>query len=51
MNQIPIRLDWGAVLGGLRCQYYEEKSLGTASPICGKTEDRTAVHFGFLYPF
>jgi outer membrane protein assembly factor BamA len=51
MNQIPVRLDWGAVMGDLRCRSYDIDSIGTDSPICIANEDRTAVHFGFLYPF
>jgi len=51
MNQIPVRLDWGAVIGDLRCQSYVASSIEAGSPLCERTEDRTAVHFGFLYPF
>lgn len=51
MNQIPIRLDWGAVLGDLRCQAYSADSLEKGSPQCETQENRSAVHFGFLYPF
>ncbi len=50
LNQIPIRLDLGFVLGALRCEVYREVTPG-AGLTCDRLEPRTSLHLGFLYPF
>lgn len=47
-KQIPIRLDWGWVVGGSRCAEWSPDAPGET---CGVTEDSSAIHFDLLYPF
>jgi outer membrane protein assembly factor BamA len=47
-RQIPIRLDWGWVLGPSRCTAW---SPGAPGEICGVREELSALHFDLLYPF
>ena len=47
-KQIPIRLDWGWIVGGSRCTEWSPDSPGQT---CAVTEDSSAIHFDLLYPF
>lgn len=47
-KQIPIRLDWGWIVGGSRCAEWSPQSPGET---CAVTEDSSAIHFDLLYPF
>jgi outer membrane protein assembly factor BamA len=54
-GQIPIRLDWGAVLGKLRCLEYDPQAALSTETLtdadCGTREDGHRIHFDLLYPF
>ena len=47
-KQIPIRLDWGWVVGESRCAEWSPDAPGET---CAVTEDSSAIHFDLLYPF
>lgn len=47
-QQIPLRLDWGFVLGKPRCLEWRADDPGGT---CGTTEESSAFHLDLLYPF
>ena len=47
-NQIPVRLDWGFILGETRCLQWRADAPGGT---CEMREEDSAFHFDLLYPF
>ena len=50
LNQIPIRIDLGFILGKSRCESYKDPTPG-GDLACSRWEERASLQFGFLYPF
>ena len=47
-HQIPVRLDWGWLVGDPRCIAWRADAPGE---VCQTVEDPAALHFDLLYPF